>query len=235
MPEITVLLPARNAGNYIEEAIQSILNQTCKKFELLIFDDHSTDNTLQIVKHFKDHRIRIFHESAGFINNLNKGIELSKGLYIARMDADDIMHPKRLEIQLQIMRTHLVDLCASWIYIFGEDLEGYVHGNLNGVIQEPLHHLFYSNFIAHPTVMMRKSFLLQHHLRYEDYFLTEDYKLWSEMAKKGGKFYMIPEPLVSYRMSNEQTTARHEQEIQMQTFNVHLEIVEFLRNRDKSS
>lgn len=101
MPEITVLMPVRNGERYIKESIDSVLNQTLTDFEFLIIDDGSTDRTVEIIQGYTDKRIRLVRKEHQFIQNLNEGLELASGSYIARMDADDIMHTERLRIQLK--------------------------------------------------------------------------------------------------------------------------------------
>ena len=92
MPEITVLMPVRNGEKYIKDAINSVLRQTLTDFELLIIDDGSTDRTVEIIQGYTDQRIRLEKREHQFIPNLNEGIKLASAPYIARMDADDIMH-----------------------------------------------------------------------------------------------------------------------------------------------
>ena len=87
MPEITVLMPVRNGEQYIKEAIDSVLNQTLTDFEFLIIDDGSTDRTVEIIQGYTDKRIRLVRKEHQFIQNLNEGLELASGSYIARMDA----------------------------------------------------------------------------------------------------------------------------------------------------
>src|SRR5437588_543315 len=99
-PKITILMPARNAGKYIAEAIRSVLGQTYTNFELLIVDDGSTDDTLMEVRQFSDHRIRLLcKDKEGISAALNAGLQVARGVYIARFDADDICLPRRLERQ----------------------------------------------------------------------------------------------------------------------------------------
>ena len=96
MPEITVLMPVRNGERYIKESIDSVLNQTLTDFEFLIIDDGSTDRTVEIIQGYTDKRIRLVRKEHQFIQNLNEGLELASGSYIARMDADDIMEDYKL-------------------------------------------------------------------------------------------------------------------------------------------
>ena len=87
MPEITILMPVRNGEKYIKESIDSILKQTFTDFELLIMDDGSTDRTVERIERYTDERIRLIRRKHNFIRNLNEGLELALGAYIARMDA----------------------------------------------------------------------------------------------------------------------------------------------------
>ena len=116
---ISVVLPAYNAESYIGPAVDSILAQTYSNIELICIDDGSTDNTLNILNTYEDERLRIVsRENRGLIHSLNEGIALSRGRYIARMDADDISLPDRLEKQLDLMRKrHLGVVGSSYSYI----------------------------------------------------------------------------------------------------------------------
>lgn len=106
-PLVTVLMPAYNAGNYIAEAIDSILDQTYADFEFLIINDGSTDNTLQVIQQYNDPRIRVINQrNKGLIDTLNEGIEIAQGSIIARMDADDICFPARLQKQLDFLQAN---------------------------------------------------------------------------------------------------------------------------------
>ena len=231
MQKITVLLPVKNGEPYISESINSVLGQSFPNFELLIFNDNSTDDTLKTLETYHDSRIQIFNSKDGFIANLNKGLDLAKGQYIARMDADDTMHPERLKIQLEIMETTDTDICSSWMNVFGEGIDDYVsnHG-LQGRIDNPLEKLYWSNFVAHPSVMLRKAFLIKHNLHYENYPHVEDFKLWTEIAKKNGVFYVDSRMLLNYRVSKNQVTNIHEREMGRQDSIVRGEIAEHLRS-----
>src|SRR5580693_8490765 len=103
---ITVLMPAYNAGKYIAEAIQSVLEQTFRGFELIIVNDGSTDNTRNIILGFSDSRIRLIdQENLGIAAALNTGLAAAQGKYIARFDADDSCMPMRLQKQLNFLLT----------------------------------------------------------------------------------------------------------------------------------
>ena len=104
-PKVTVLMPAYNAGKYIAESIQSIINQTYGNWELLIVNDGSTDNTVEVVNSFNDPRIRLLNnpENLRLIKTLNRGLEEAKGEYIARLDSDDNATPNRLQLQVDAL------------------------------------------------------------------------------------------------------------------------------------
>src|SRR3990170_6879460 len=106
MPTLTVLMPVYNAGNYLHEAIESILSQTFRDFEFLIIDDASTDSSVDIIESFQDPRIRLVKNdiNMGITATLNKGIELSTTELIARMDADDISYVDRLQKQYEYFK-----------------------------------------------------------------------------------------------------------------------------------
>ena len=122
-PIVTVLLPAYNAEKYIRESIDSILDQTFTDFELLIINDGSTDKTEEIILSYNDSRIRYIKNEMNLklIKSLNKGIDLSRGKYIARMDADDISLPNRLKEQVEFMENHNdISACSSLMYLMTE-------------------------------------------------------------------------------------------------------------------
>lgn len=157
-PKVSVVMATYNAREYLREAIESILNQTFKDFEFLIIDDGSTDDTVEIIKGYKDPRIVLCQRKhQGLIATLNYGIKVARGKYIARMDADDISEPKRFELEVRFLDGHqdyaLVGTTTQIIDLQGRTLD---------VSAEPLHHeeivrgLLVRNVLAHGSVMMRK-------------------------------------------------------------------------------
>ncbi len=154
-PSISVILPVYNADRYLRAAIQSILDQTLSNFELIIINDGSIDNSKAIVESFIDPRI-IFIENPknlGLIATLNKGLTLAKSNLVARMDADDIAFPERLQIQFDFLTQHPeVTLVGTWSDIINE--KG-VHCKIH---KNPLTHtaimyeLMFGNTITHPSI-----------------------------------------------------------------------------------
>src|SRR5665213_836599 len=103
-PFISVIMPVHNGGEFLKDAIDSILSQTWKDIELIIIDDGSTDTSADIIKSYRDDRIKSIRQTNhGLAYTLNKGLGLAKGDFIARMDQDDISLPSRLEKQMQYM------------------------------------------------------------------------------------------------------------------------------------
>lgn len=209
LAKISVLMSVYNMAAYIEEAICSILTQTYSDFELLIIDDGSTDGTLDIIRKFDDTRIKVIAHSVnlGLITSLNQGIECCTGEYIARMDGDDIALRHRFERQVEFMDTHPdYGVCGSQVYMLG----------LDRVTTKPINHeeircwqLFHCT-IVHPTVMIRRSVLMNHGIRYQDYPHAEDYEIWNRLAAVTHLFN-LPEVLLMYRQHPDQISNIHPQ------------------------
>ena len=208
-PKISVLMPAYNAEKHIREAINSILNQTYTNFEFIIINDGSTDNTANIIREYNDQRIVFIDNKTnqGLVSVLNYGLDIAKGKYIARMDADDISYPKRFEKQVRFLEKHdKVGIVGSWYKAFGS--KNFVEKKkrfpkLKDMTNSPF---------AHPTVMLHKSFFDKYNLRYnEQYKHAEDYELWVK-ASKYMKFANIQEVLLDYRWSDSNISTVHEKE-----------------------
>ena len=201
-PIVTVFMPLYNAGKYVSEAIESILNQDFTSFELLIINDGSSDNSVSIVEKYNDSRIRLIHndENKGLVFTANRGLELSHGTYIARMDADDISMPRRLGSQVQFLdgNPH-IGICGSSIRYFGSR-----SGKMRCVCDPDAIKatLFWSTTFAQPTVMMRKAMLDCHSLRYDPAYMygAEDYALWNQ-ASQCFAMANLPKVLLNYRVN----------------------------------
>lgn len=228
-PMISIVLPAYNAGEVLEQAVMSVYVQTFTDWELLIMDDGSTDNTAEVALRIKDPRIRLIRCKHDFIATLNKGMQAAKGKYIARMDADDRMVPERLAIQYRLMEEHPeITVCGSWIEIFSKERRLNYWGELAQFVEHPIEELLRKNFLCHPTVIIRADFWQKHQLRYQDYSAAEDYKLWFEMAKLGAVFYVIPQVLLYYQRSDNQVSNKRQEEQHLTSNRIRWEIIDYL-------
>ena len=204
---ISVILPVYNAEFYLKEAVESILNQTYTNFELIILNDGSSDNSLQIIEELMKYDSRIVlvnRENKGLVYTLNEGIKLAKGKYIARMDADDISLPNRFEKQIRLMENKNLDICGSHFLLIDKQ------NNIQGLNLTPINHnmcvlsLASKVPFAHPSVMIRKEFLLKNNLLYgqSEYKIAEDFDLWMRMYEKDAKFGNVNDILFRYRIVN---------------------------------
>jgi glycosyltransferase involved in cell wall biosynthesis len=204
-PRITVLMPVHNGEKYMQQAIDSILDQTFQDFEFIIINDRSTDRTREIITGYKDERIRLFnHEpEATLPDNLNKALSLARGDYIARMDCDDISHPKRFEKQIQFLDNNPdVGVCGTWIKRFGDiRTKNYKPACDDKIIKASL---LFGCGVMNPTAMIRSSVLQSNNIRYNSQFfspiiLAEDWDFWYS-ASRYCKIINLPEVLLSYRV-----------------------------------
>lgn len=202
-------MPMYNASSYLRECIDSVLEQTFTDFELLIADDGSTDDSVAIVKSYADPRIRLICRQHDYIATLNCLIDEARGKYIARMDADDVMMPSRLQLQVDILQQH------PEIDILGSELKCNHENNCN-MLQEQespkLTHLTLFDFAKHnslinPTVIMRTERIRQFSLRYDvDYRFAEDYKFWVDAIKLGLSVWNSSIAVLIYRNSPSQVS-----------------------------
>lgn len=200
MPQVSVLMSVFNGAEFLEEAINSILRQTFSDFEFLIIDDGSTDSSREVISSFVDRRIRLVcnNKNIGLAASLNKGIALARGIYIARMDSDDISHSHRLAAQVDFMDRHSdVGVCGTWVTTFGdgENLE-WRYAVKSEDIKCSL--LFESPF-AHPSVMLRRSILIDNGIYYDESLqVAQDYDLWTKLSEVT-IFANLPSFLYYYR------------------------------------
>ncbi len=184
-PLVSVVMSVHNAQEYIKEAIESVLGQTFEDFELIVINDGSTDGTCQILESLarRDARICIVHQkkNRGLTRSLNSGIRHASGEYVARMDADDIALPERLERQVEILKTH-VDIGVLGTLTDYIDSEGNLTGRSWPRWSPPVLNGWRSLFesvVCHPSVMMRRSILQRLDGYNESVLRAQDYELWS--------------------------------------------------------
>ena len=196
---ITVGLPFWNNERTLGAAIQSVLAQTVADWRLLLVNDGSRDASTAIARSFRDPRVRLVDdgEHRGLVYRLNQIARIATTPYLARMDADDLMHPKRLEVQLRCLaRSAPVDLVATAAYIIDQN------GRLAAVAgAEPLdttpRHVLVHGLFLHPTVAGRTEWFREN--PYDEFYVrAEDHELWVRTCRQS-RFAKIPEPLYFYR------------------------------------
>jgi hypothetical protein len=209
-PAVTVLMPVYNGARFLAEAINSVLRQTFGDFELLAINDGSTDKTAEILASYHDPRVRIIDNgrNLGLIASLNKGLDLARGEYIARMDADDVCTRNRLAAQLAFMRGRPdIGVVGAWYRPIGRGLNRAVR--LPTTQEDVLAWLPFHCPIAHPTAFLRRKAFVENSLYYDPSFLhAEDYDLWSRAARVTG-LANIPNALLHYRVHTNQVTFQH--------------------------
>jgi glycosyltransferase involved in cell wall biosynthesis len=182
---VTVLMAAYNAESFLARSIDSILAQTFHDFEFLIVDDGSQDQTPALLADYarKDRRIRVLRNerNLGLTASLNRGLREAKGVYVARIDADDAARPERLALQVAFMEQHReIGICGGQIvkHTGGKAHRVRIalsHGEIHATL------LFHSCFV-HPTVLIRRDCLGPNGFMYDErYNKAEDYELWDRM------------------------------------------------------
>lgn len=206
--KLSVIMPVYNSEKYLQEAIESVLNQTFSRFELIIINDGSTDNSESIIKKYNDKRIRYYKNdiNRGLIYTLNRALDLSQGEYIARMDSDDISLPMRFEKQVKFLdENDEIDVVGGWIRIIHENGRNKYYKPATDFENIKVNMLFRTELV-HPLVMYRKTYINKLEVCYSsDYPSCEDYELWARTIGNS-KFYNIPEVLLNYRYLEQSIT-----------------------------
>ena len=203
VPTVSVVLPVRDGERFLAQALEALSRQTFESFEALVIDDGSTDRSAAIaLEHARADARVVLHRQPrrGIAAALNAGIAVARGRYIARMDADDISHPSRLQRQVDFLDSH--DECVG----VGTHLEVIdEEGQAMGLTRFPARHpeivrvmMGGTCAFAHATVMMRKDALLAAGGYRGEYFPSEDLDLWLRLVDVG-QLANVDEPLVRYR------------------------------------
>jgi glycosyltransferase involved in cell wall biosynthesis len=211
VPLVSVLLSVHNDADFVADAVESVLRQTVADLELLVVDDSSSDNTPAVLAAVSDSRLRVLRneEQAGLASSLNRGIEQAAGRYLARLDADDVALPGRLECQLRRMgQGDQPAIVGSAVLDIGWDGEpGTLHRNPTGQRGIRWHALFGSPFF-HPTVLIDRERVEPARLRYDPSYLeSEDYDLWARLLIRADGAN-LREPLVLKRVHAGQASLR---------------------------
>jgi hypothetical protein len=210
-PRISVVMPVRNGGRYLEPAIDSILGQTFGDFEFVIVNDGSTDATPEVLRRYQaaDPRVRVFHqEKAGLVASLNRGCGHARAAYIARMDADDVAFPERFARQVEFLEVHpavaVVGSAVVRIDGTGREIKRNICPTTHAAIVEALRE--YTCF-THPSVMLRAEALAAVGGYRPAYGPAEDYDLWLRLSERY-ELANLPDPLLYYRVFPGQISVR---------------------------
>ncbi|HQQ03704.1 MAG TPA: glycosyltransferase [Kiritimatiellia bacterium] len=228
-PRITVLMPVRNAGEFLEQTLESIWRQSFRDFELLVVDDASSDRTPEILAACRDSRLRVVRNESRLklSGALNRGLKEARGEYIARMDADDLMRRRRLEWQLAFMEQNPgMACCGGWMSSFGQNPRKTMRFP-SGMEDIRAFSLFYTPF-AHPSVMFRRDCFMGEQLNYDvGFYPAEDYELWSRVIPRFpcGNLSRV---LVDYRVHGGSMTGGEWSEMDAQTVRVQRCILNWL-------
>ena len=216
---VSVVMAVYNERPYLQEAVQSILDQTFEDFEFIIINDGSTDGSKEVLECFadRDDRIRLAHqENKGLIASLNRGLDMARGQYIARMDGDDISHPERLEKQVDFLNANseigILGTQIEWINSEGETI-----GSWSAPADPDLiaWKLLFNTCLDHPTILARKSLLLNLGGYAEWTLHAEDYELWTRAVRKS-RLASLPGTLLKHRQHDGSITVkRRREQIQM--------------------
>ena len=198
-PLVTVLMPVYNGEKYLAEAIESVLNQTFADFELLIIDDCSSDNSVEIIQSYNDNRLKLIinEENIGQSKTLNKGIEFAKGKYIARLDQDDLSYKERLQIQIEKISDSEISIIGSWANVID------TNSQIIGYIQHPVDNesiidaLGINCALTHSSIFMKREDVVSLGGYSKKYKIAMDWELWVRVALNKYNFYNIPESILN--------------------------------------
>lgn len=214
-PGVTVLMPFRNAADTITETLDSIQRQTFGEYELIAVDDGSGDGSAQIVARYAaadPHICLHSNPGQGLVPALNHGLRLARSELIARMDADDLMHPERLALQYDYLRRHPeigVVSCQARAFPEGLVQQGYREyirwQNLCLSPEQIAANLFVESPLPHPSVMFRRELVL-HLGGYRQGPFPEDYDLWLRLHQQGARMAKLPRVLLDWRESPQRTS-----------------------------
>jgi len=210
-PLVSVVMPVFNAENYLAISVKSVLNQTFQKFEFIIIDDGSKDESLKIARKFaqNDRRVKVIARRVhtGICQSLNAGLRVARGKYLARMDADDFSYPKRLELQYNFLEKHpQAVICGGTIAVCNQNLK--VLNTRKYPIQdkEIRQKILRLNPFAHPTIMVRKTALLKAGGYNPKYCPAEDYELYLRLGQFG-QFANLNSRLLKLRVHSDSISA----------------------------
>ena len=207
MVQVSVIIPAYNQGHYLAEAIQSVLKQTFRDFEILVIDDGSTDNTAEITQGFSDQRVVYYYQpNKGLSAARNTGLRHARGEFISYLDSDDLFLPKKLEFLITALRQN-----PRWGMVAGQALiineNGAQTGNIYASpLPEPIENLLLGNPLHVGSVLVHRRWQALAGEFDESLRSYEDWDMWLRLAKIGCQFGWVDEPVAYYRFHTAQMT-----------------------------
>lgn len=208
---ISVIMSVYNDENNVTNAIQSILDQTFDDFEFLIMDDCSTDNTYEeMIKFVNDSRVKLYvnEKNIGLTKSLNKLIEESNGKYIFRQDSDDISFKNRFDEQIKILETKDIKTCTTRAIDLNNNK---IIPGLSAWIPKKITMKFKNPYI-HGTLAIEKLLLNSIGNYSEDFYYSQDFRLYLDLAQKNEKIYEIKRPLYKLNTSNNISTINKDEQ-----------------------
>jgi len=208
MSVVSILMPMRNAEDYVEETIQSLLDQTFADFELIVVDDCSTDDSLSLVKSFSDKRIKILQGKAeGISAALNVALEQAQGKYVCRCDADDLYPPERLMQQVNWLESHVNDIAVAGKFSSMDEKSRLIaEFNTGSKIEDITQELLKGITRTHLGAFLIKLSEIKELKGFREYFVTaEDIDMQLRLAEQGSISY-LPENMYFYRIHNSSIT-----------------------------
>jgi len=215
LPRISILMPVRNEAAFLPAALNSLARQTCRSWELIVVDDGSNDETPAILATAarSDSRINVIRrDGGGLVAALNNGLQACRAPLLARMDGDDICHPRRLELQMAYLDNHIetgLVACAFRHFprtTLKQGMQAYEKWqntleSHNMIMRER----FIESPFVHPSIMVRRE-LIDNAGGYRDCGWAEDYDLWLRLAQAGVRFARLPRTLFFWRDHPERAT-----------------------------
>ena len=219
--KVSILMPVFNAQATLRECLDSIFQQSLQNFEIIAVDDFSSDDSVSLMQSYDDPRIRIIkNKNKGIVPALNTGLLHCRSDYVARMDADDVMHPQRLQKQYEVLQQDDgITLCATQAKKFPEEIirAGYIEymrwQNACLSMQDIKNQIYIESPFAHPSVMFRKQRIIAAGA-YRDGEFAEDYELWLRLFHDEHKMMKLDEVLLDWRESDgrlSRTSSRYSQ------------------------
>lgn len=217
MPKVSIIMPSYNHAAFIRYAIDSVLNQTFTDFELIISDDASTDGSQEIIRSYKDPRIKtIFHpKNIGLCRSYNIALEQAKGDYIAQLASDDAFLPEKLEKQVAVFESRpeigavfshmqIIDVHSKWN---PSDIEARkieeIQNQTNRSHEKWLNHFFKRPWLSAPSQIVRAEAIKKQRGLDERFLQIQDLDLLQRLLISGTRFHIVEEVLVQYRRDNE--------------------------------